>query len=198
VVRTIRRCWKNAKNLVVKFSVLACKKIEPVTCRFRIASATRLFSFHQEHTKRSISCLLLNKTGCHIVNNIFEYLYTHYSVVPRKQWVLDWPGMTTIVISQMFWTSEVESSVESGANGVRNYSQKCTDQLDELIDLVREKLTKLQRSSIGVMVVLDVHARDMTVNLADEDIRSKLDFSWLAQVCQRVYFCEYMCVSVCV
>jgi len=119
-------------------------------------------------------------------------------VVPRKQWVLDWPGMTTIVISQMFWTSEVESSVQSGANGVRNYSQKCTDQLDELIDLVRGKLTKLQRSSIGAMVVLDVHARDMTVNLADEDISSKLDFSWLAQVCQRVYVCECMCVSVCV
>jgi len=118
--------------------------------------------------------------------------------MPRKQWVLDWPGMTTIVISQMFWTSEVESSVQSGANGVRNYSQKCTDQLDELIDLVRGKLTKLQRSSIGAMVVLDVHARDMTVNLADEDISSKLDFSWLAQVCQRVYVREGMCVSVCV
>ena len=32
------------------------------------------------------------------------------------------------------------------------------------------------------MVVLDVHARDMTVNLADEGISSKLDFSWLAQL----------------
>ncbi len=119
--------------------------------------------------------------------------FAAYSVVARKQWVLDWPGMTAIVIGQMFWTSEVEVAVQH-LHGIREYADKCTAQLDELIDLVRGKLTKLQRSSIGAMVVLDVHARDMTVNLADEAISSILDFSWLSQV--YFYFCTSSCVSI--
>ena len=76
--------------------------------------------------------------------------------------------------------TEVESAIDT--NSVMKYANKCTAQLDDLIDLVRGKLTKLQRSSIGAMVVLDVHARDMTVNLAEEGISSNLDFSWLAQL----------------
>jgi dynein heavy chain len=106
-----------------------------------------------------------------------------YIEVPRNKWVLEWPGSVAIVIGQMYWTSEVEVAVESGGTqGVRTYAEKCTSQLDELIDLVRGNLTKLQRGSIGAMVVLDVHARDMTANLADEGMHNALDFSWLAQL----------------
>ena len=106
-----------------------------------------------------------------------------YNLTPRKEWVLQWPGMTAICIGQMFWTSEVEAAIQDPeGNGVANYAQRCTGQLDELVDLVRGSLTKLQRQSIGALVVLDVHARDMTVALADEKVASILDFSWLAQL----------------
>ena len=106
-----------------------------------------------------------------------------YPDVPREKWVLEWPGMTAICVGQMYWTIDLEEAiVEPSGNGVRNYAQKCTDQLGDMVDLVRGNLTKLQRSSIGALVVLDVHARDMTVQLADEGITSILDFSWLAQL----------------
>ena len=106
-----------------------------------------------------------------------------YPETDREKWVLDWPGMTVICVGQMFWTSEVEQAIaEPGGDGVKDYAQKCTDQLDDVVDLVRGTLTKLQRSSIGALVVLDVHARDMTVNLAEEGVSSVLDFSWLAQL----------------
>jgi dynein heavy chain len=106
-----------------------------------------------------------------------------YPETPREKWVLEWPGMTAICVGQMFWTSEVEESIQDpSGEGVRKYAQKCTDQLDDMVGLVRGNLTKLQRSQIGALVVLDVHSRDMTVNLADEGISSILDFSWLAQL----------------
>jgi len=115
--------------------------------------------------------------------------YEAYPTVPRKQWVLEWPGMTAIVIGQMYWTLEVEKAIqEPDGKGVGRYADKCTQQLDDLIELVRGKLSKLQRQCIGALVVLDVHARDMTVNLSAEGVSSILDFSWLAQL--RYYMQE--------
>jgi dynein heavy chain, axonemal len=106
-----------------------------------------------------------------------------YRETPRIQWVLDWPGMCIICIGQMYWTTEVEASiVEPDGKGVQRYADKCTDQLNEIIELVRGQLTRLQRQAIGAMCVLDVHARDMTTALAEEGIKSPLDFSWLAQM----------------
>jgi len=106
-----------------------------------------------------------------------------YPETPREKWVLEWPGMAAICVGQMYWTLDVEEAIqEPGGEGVRNYANKCTEQLNDMVNLVRGNLTKLQRSSIGALVVLDVHARDMTDNLADEGISSILDFSWLAQL----------------
>ena len=101
----------------------------------------------------------------------------------RTQWAIEWPGMVVICIGQMFWTSEVEAAiVEPGGKGVFKYRDKLTQQLDDIVELVRGNLTKLQRSAVGAMCVLDVHARDMTAILAEEGISSPLDFSWLSQM----------------
>ena len=106
-----------------------------------------------------------------------------YAETPRIEWCLQWPGMVVICISQMYWTTEVESAIiEPGGRGVQKYADKCTEQLNEIIELVRGELTKLQRQAIGAMCVLDVHARDMTAGLAQEGVKSPLDFSWLAQM----------------
>jgi len=101
----------------------------------------------------------------------------------RTQWACEWPGMVVICIGQMFWTTETEAAiVEPGGKGVAKYRDKLTQQLDDIVELVRGNLTKLQRSAVGAMCVLDVHARDMTAILADEGITSPLDFSWLSQM----------------
>jgi len=75
----------------------------------------------------------------------------------------------------------VEEHIQDpSGQGVKKYAQKCTDQLDDVVNLVRGNLTKLARSSIGAMVVLDVHARDMTVRACV--VTLSLDaFAWLAQ-----------------
>jgi dynein heavy chain len=106
-----------------------------------------------------------------------------YPQTARKQWCIEWPGMVVICIGQMYWTSEVEAAiVEPGGKGVHRYAEKCTEQLNDIIDLVRGQLTKLQRQAVGALCVLDVHARDMTVALAEEGVKTPLDFSWLAQM----------------
>ncbi len=58
---------------------------------------------------------------------------------------------------------------------------------------MRGQLTKLQRSTLSALVVMDVHARDVTANLAAQGIEGDVnDFAWLSQL--RMYW-EVSCMS---
>lgn len=71
--------------------------------------------------------------------------------------------------------------------GVKAVADKCTGQLNNIVGLVRGQLTKLQRSTLSALVVMDVHARDVTANLAAQGIEGNLnDFAWLSQL--RMYW----------
>ncbi len=47
---------------------------------------------------------------------------------------------------------------------------------------VRGKLTKLERKTIGALIVIDVHARDVVKILADTKVSSEIDFDWISQL----------------
>ena len=65
---------------------------------------------------------------------------------------------------------------------------ECRDSLLKVVDLVRGQLTKLQRATLGALVVMDVHARDVVTDLADNNITNESDFDWQAQL--RSYWVE--------
>ena len=48
----------------------------------------------------------------------------------------------------------------------------------QLIELVRDKLTSLQRKIIVALVTTDVHARDIVEWLLKESVSSGFDFGW--------------------
>lgn len=50
------------------------------------------------------------------------------------------------------------------------------------VKLVRGNLTALERSTIGALVVIDVHARDIVAEMVTEKVSSVDDFGWLSRL----------------
>ncbi|XP_076804189.1 dynein axonemal heavy chain 3-like isoform X1 [Clavelina lepadiformis] len=103
-----------------------------------------------------------------------------YAENSRKSWVLDWPGQIVLCVSQTYWTSEVAESIEEGS--LATYLNQLNSQINDIVDLVRGKLDKGARVTLGALTVLDVHARDVIADLVKQGISSVLDFQWLSQL----------------
>ena len=67
---------------------------------------------------------------------------------------------------QVYWTKEVGEAISTeGFKGLAKYGDKCTAELNKIVGLVRGQLTSLERATCGALVVIDVHARDITVQV---------------------------------
>lgn len=55
-------------------------------------------------------------------------------------------------------------------------------QLANMVSLVRGDLTRLQRTLLGALVVIDVHARDVVTALVAKGVSSLDDFDWTKQL----------------
>ena len=54
--------------------------------------------------------------------------------------------------------------------------------LADLVGLVRGKLSNLERMILSALIVIDVHARDVTLGLRDDGIKSINEFEWISQL----------------
>ena len=48
--------------------------------------------------------------------------------------------------------------------------------------LVRGNVTKMQRTTIGALVVIDVHAKDVVDNLVKLEVQDPSAFEWISQL----------------
>ena len=109
-----------------------------------------------------------------------------YAKTERPQWVLKWAGQVILACDQIYWSTETEDAIRQ--HKLQEYHQKCHQQLLDVTQLVRMDLTKLQRVSLGALVTLDVHGRDVIENLVKANVQKEGDFEWSAQL--RYYWLE--------
>ena len=91
----------------------------------------------------------------------------------------------------VYWTSEVDESLVLGVNGLKDYLTKLNSQLNNVVQLVRGKLSMMTRITLGALVVVDVHARDTVAEMIEKNVQSNNDFNWLAQL--RYYWEDDNC-----
>ena len=130
----------------------------------------------------------------------------------REDWLLNWPGQMVLCGSQLYWTMEVEEALgNAGAKGLANYIKVSHSfclfgyqntaphsspggdrdipikvlnrQLENVTALVRDpNLTKMHRRTIGALVTMDVHSRDVTQTMAEAGVEELNDFEWISQL----------------
>ena len=95
-------------------------------------------------------------------------IFQAYAIEAREEWVKDWPGQVVLCVSQIYWTVETQEAIQEGVQGLRDYYDVLNKQLHTIVEQVRGKLTKQQRITLGALVTIDVHARDVVEDMANK------------------------------
>ncbi|CAF1941259.1 unnamed protein product [Rotaria magnacalcarata] len=125
---------------------------------------------------------IMRETLRQIIHDALE----DYLERPRKLWVQYWPGQVVVAGSQTFWTRQVSQALEK--KDIQRYHKQQLSELDELRELVRGELTDNARETLKALIVIEVHARDVVINLIEEKVMDVNDFEWISQL--RYYWTD--------
>lgn len=99
---------------------------------------------------------------------------------PRTDWVRQWPAMVIIAVNSIIWSIAVEDAINGGK--VPGFLDRSIGELMDLTDLVRGKLSSQERNTLGALITIDVHARDVIQGLVDSNVAATTDFEWVSQL----------------
>lgn len=105
-----------------------------------------------------------------------------YKNTSREIWVKQWPGQCVLAVTAKYWTDYIHAAIRKGGNALQEYLDVNNKQIEEIVAMVRGKLSKQNRTTLQALIVLDVHARDVLANLVTLNITSEFDFNWLSQL----------------
>lgn len=88
----------------------------------------------------------------------------------------------------------MEEAITSGK--VKEYFDLSNAQLNDLVELVRQPLTKQQQVTINALIVIDVHAKDVVEKLLVSEVNSVGSFEWISQL--RYYWVDDDCYVRCI
>ncbi|XP_031754732.1 dynein heavy chain 3, axonemal [Xenopus tropicalis] len=123
----------------------------------------------------------VEKTMKTSLQEVMTQSITAYGETLRKKWVLNWPGQVVLASSMVHWTMDVSKAIMQKA-GLQTYLNKCSEQIEDIVNLVRGMLTKMERITLGALITIDVHARDVVCSLNTRGVTSISNFNWIAQL----------------
>ncbi|KAG9394461.1 dynein light chain binding [Carpediemonas membranifera] len=126
-----------------------------------------------------------------VLSSVYDTLrraIEEYPTIPRREWVLRWPGQIILAASQVYWARAIEEAITQGPDALEQAYKVLLGQLVELTDVVQGKISKLDMTTLSALLTIDVHARDVTQKIVDQGASSIDDFIWMSQL--RYYWTE--------
>eukprot|EP00003_Mantamonas_plastica_P006673 TRINITY_DN1548_c0_g5_i2.p1 TRINITY_DN1548_c0_g5~~TRINITY_DN1548_c0_g5_i2.p1 ORF type:complete len:3052 (-),score=1213.08 TRINITY_DN1548_c0_g5_i2:66-8516(-) len=106
----------------------------------------------------------------------------------RTEWMSNdqYPAMSTLVGSQIWWTWEVEDAFRQVRQGnklvMKELNAKLHGQINDLVGMVRTDLHKHLRKRVNTQIIIDVHARDVIETFVRDSILDEREFEWESQL----------------
>ena len=116
------------------------------------------------------------------IRDVTTKSFQEYPKMKRKDWVKNRCGMAVLCISMTYWTYNSEAAIEGGSESLNKYCLKLNTDLEDIVETVRTDIPALDRYTIEALIVLDVHNRDMILQLRDEGVKKTSEFSWQSQM----------------
>lgn len=63
--------------------------------------------------------------------------------------MINWPGQTVLCIGQLYWTKDITFALINGLEALKSYMNTCNDELNNIVELVRGKLSTQNRITLG-------------------------------------------------
>ena len=92
-----------------------------------------------------------------------------------------------LTLDQVFWTQAIEqegiSKMALENNALKRVFQKEEAKLHELVELIKvPRENQAHILTLGALIVLDVHSKDVTRELALANVSNLSDFDWNSQL----------------
>ncbi|KAG5476406.1 hypothetical protein LSCM1_04109 [Leishmania martiniquensis] len=115
--------------------------------------------------------------------SLFAHMHRTIEMVSqskREEWIFEYPAQCVQAVDMILWTGQVEAAIDSAS--VETFYKDYHAQILRMVELTRQPLSKLQRTLVGTLIVLNVHNRDIVQKLSDEHVASVEDFEWYQQL----------------
>lgn len=83
------------------------------------------------------------------VREVIGKALSAYRQTARHEWVVQWPGQAVLAVSCTYWTMEMTQAIDQHPKGLPKYLNKCNEQIERIVSLVRGVLSVQTRLTLG-------------------------------------------------
>lgn len=112
--------------------------------------------------------------------------YPNDDPLNREKWLFAYNSQNILLIDQVKWSEGVTEAVlneeRNPKKGVKAYEAFMREMIAKMVAIVRKDLNILQRTLMGALIVIDVHARDVVTELMEKGVKNLNDFEFSKQL----------------
>lgn len=105
----------------------------------------------------------------------------------RRDWFFSNPAQLVLAVDQIYWsvgcTNAIEE-IEKGKNkkALEEWLEYSIKQIAKMVEIVRSELNEHERTLMGALIVLDVHAREVVRKMIQVKVNNVNNFEWAKQL----------------